>query len=547
MRQLRPAGLLAVGLAVTGISMGAGPPSAAALNLKPLCDAAGVVSGIAGKACNVIQRGGKLLKGGKKLLTGHPGAALKEIGATAGSTASTALGLAAIVAWVSGGAKFALRETAKVLARTTNPQLRTTWFSAVYWRIAAMAAVLTLPFLFAAAVQALMHSDLALLARAAFGYLPLAMLAVSVAAPLTMLLLAASDQMSAIVSSAAGNAGGRFLGSAGLYAGTLSLLSGSPFLVFLIGLFVAAGALVLWLELAIRDAAVYVVVLMLPLAFAAMVWPARRVWAVRAVELLVALILSKFAIVAVLTLGGAALDQSGHSVTGVVAGAALVTMGAFTPWALLRLLPLSELASSAAGSLRAGATAAARPVWQAADASATASTGWAETVTAGMRRQVDEASQSTVKDDRTAGTAASQAERLSELGRSSQADVPTGSGGGESDAAAAAAPDPASGGPGPEPNGSGGPEPDDAVAEPVAAMAPERGTAPDSLGPRAPVWDQPDLSSPVTISPEQLSRINRESAGPNGRAPSGDEDHDPRPAEDHDPRPPEQPPENGGL
>ena len=76
------------------------------------------------------------------------------------------------------------------------------------------------------------------------------------------------------------------------------------------GLLAAFGALVLWLELLMREAAVYVVVLMLPLAFAAMVWPARRVWAIRAVELLVALILSKFAIVAVLTLGGAALGQS---------------------------------------------------------------------------------------------------------------------------------------------------------------------------------------------------------------------------------------------
>ena len=46
---------------------------------------------------------------------------------------------------------------------------------------------------------------------------------------------------------------------------------------------------------------------MLPLAFAALVWPARRIWAIRAVEVLVALILSKFVIVAVLSLGGAAL------------------------------------------------------------------------------------------------------------------------------------------------------------------------------------------------------------------------------------------------
>jgi hypothetical protein len=109
----------------------------------------------------------------------------------------------------------------------------------------------------------------------------------------------------------------------------------------------------LWLELLIRDAAVYIIVLMLPLFFAAMVWPARRIWAVRAVELLVALILSKFAIVAVLSLGGAAL---GHAlvpgIQSLFAGTALVLLAAFSPWAILRLLPLHELAGAAVGGLR---------------------------------------------------------------------------------------------------------------------------------------------------------------------------------------------------
>jgi hypothetical protein len=91
-------------------------------------------------------------------------------------------------------------------------------------------------------------------------------------------------------------------------------------------------------------------VLMLPLFFAAMVWPARRTLAIRAIETLIALILSKFAIVAVLSLGGSAL---GHStipgVASVLTGGTLVLLAAFTPWALLRMLPLHELASAAAG------------------------------------------------------------------------------------------------------------------------------------------------------------------------------------------------------
>ena len=171
--------------------------------------------------------------------------------------------------------------------------------------------------------------------------------------------------MSAIVSSAAGDGRRRwFLDQAGHRRRGARGLAGSPFLAFFVGLLDAAGALVLWLELLMREAAVYVIVLMLPLAFAALVWPARRVWAVRAVELLVALILSKFAIVAVLALAAAAL---GHSVfvgpDAMLAGLALVRSAAFAPWALLRLLPLAELASGTAGSLRRDATrrAAHRP------------------------------------------------------------------------------------------------------------------------------------------------------------------------------------------
>ena len=174
--------------------------------------------------------------------------------------------------------------------------------------MAAIAAVLTLPFLFAAAVQAVIRSDLALLARATFGFLPLAMLGIAIAAPLTMLLLAASDQMSGFISSAAGNASAHFLAEAGAVIGACAA-AGSPFLALLVGLFMIGAAFALWIELLMREAAVYVIVLMLPLAFAAMVWPARRIWAVRAVELLVALILSKFAIVAVLSLGGAAISS----------------------------------------------------------------------------------------------------------------------------------------------------------------------------------------------------------------------------------------------
>ena len=82
--------------------------------------------------------------------------------------------------------------------------------------------MLTIPFLCAAAVQAMARGDLGLLARAAFGYLPLSVLGVSLAAPLTMLLLAATDQMSAVVSASAATGGARFLDHAAQVAGALA-------------------------------------------------------------------------------------------------------------------------------------------------------------------------------------------------------------------------------------------------------------------------------------------------------------------------------------
>ena len=52
----------------------------------------------------------------------------------------------------------------------------------------------------------------------------------------------------------------------------------------------------------IRDAAIYICVFFLPLTFVAMIWPATSRWARRLVELLVAIILAKFVIVAILSL-----------------------------------------------------------------------------------------------------------------------------------------------------------------------------------------------------------------------------------------------------
>ena len=330
----------------------AAPPASADLG-GTLCSLSGWVSGAVGKICNVARHAGGVISAGQKLAGGHVGGAIDALtGGGVAKVAARSVGLAAVATAVVAGAQYALEQTGRLIGSTETPRLGTTWFSAYYWRMAAVSALLTLPFLCAAAIQAILRSDLSLLVRSAFGYLPLGLLAVGIAAPLTGLLLAGSDEMSALVSAAAGHADTGILDRASL-VGLIAAGSQSLFVAFFVALFTVAAAVTLWLELLIREAAVYVIVLMLPLFFAAMVWPARRIWAIRAVELLIALILSKFAIVAVLSLGGAAL---GHTLLpgfqALFAGTTLVLLAAFSPWAMLRLLPLHELAGAAVGGLR---------------------------------------------------------------------------------------------------------------------------------------------------------------------------------------------------
>jgi hypothetical protein len=348
-------------LVVTLAVWASAPPAQALDATKPICTLAGLVSGLAGKLCSAAGHAGRVLKAGQKLLGGHLGGAAETLsGARTATKAITATAaLSAIAYWVVGGARLVLHETAAIISATTRPQLESTWFSSSYWRMAGISALLTLPFLFAAAIQALVRSDASLLARSALGYLPLCALAVAVAAPMTQLLLVASDELSGLVSSASGYSSAGFVHVTTLGAGVGVI---STFPVFFIGLLAVAATVTLWIELLIRSAAVYVIVLMLPLFFAALVWPARRIWALRAIELLMALILSKFAIVAVLALGGAALGHTAvPSVAQMLAGTTLVMLAAFTPWALLRLLPLHELAAGVEGMRGAGSRSLTSP------------------------------------------------------------------------------------------------------------------------------------------------------------------------------------------
>jgi hypothetical protein len=367
----RGLGLLA---AIALIGLAACPPAAAAL-------------GPGGQAGPALPLGSTPGLGGN-IVSSETGAANPIDALTAETGPAESLLLGVFASGVLSGASSALHEAAHVISQTTAPRLQSTWFSATYWRVAGLAGLLSLPFLFAAAAQALLRADPMLLARSVFGYLPLAVIAVNLAAPITMLLLSATDEMSSVIAGAGMGGGVHFLQQTAELTTGLAALDGSPFLAIAVGLLTLAAAVALAVEMLIREAAVYVVVLMLPLAFAALIWPARRAWAVRLIELLVALILSKFVIVAVLSLAGAAYGGSGSPTgTRLLTAMTLVLLSTFAPWVMLRLLPFTELAAGAAGGIRNEASRLGNIPIREARRTADTVAGWAESLPHLLRRQ----------------------------------------------------------------------------------------------------------------------------------------------------------------
>jgi hypothetical protein len=253
--------------------------------------------------------------------------------------------LGAIAAGVAQGASWLLGQIGGVITTTTSIDLGAAWFRDHYGVMVALSAVVLLPLLLASVIQAIFHQSVSSLLRTVLVHLPVALLLGAVAVQLVQLALAATDAMSAAVASgSSGSIGGALSGLASSLANQAATGgAGVPVFVTLLGaLFVSLGALLLWVELLVRSAAVYVATLFLPLALASLVWPAISGWCRRLVETVVALVLSKFVIVSVLGLAVGALGTGDGSISAELAGGALLLLAAFAPFTLLRLVPMVE-------------------------------------------------------------------------------------------------------------------------------------------------------------------------------------------------------------
>jgi hypothetical protein len=258
--------------------------------------------------------------------------------------------LSGLSQWVASGAEWLLAQIGDVLVTTTSVNVGAGWFTTHYQEMAALSGVVLLPLLLASTMQAIYRQSASHLLRVFFLQLPLALLLGVVGIQVVRLCLAITDDLCNAVAGGSGSDVKALL--AGLAKGLVAAVADptmATFVLLLVGLLVAVGAFILWLELLIRAAAVYAAVLFLPLALATLVWPAISHMCRRLVETIAALILSKFVIVATLSLAAGAIS-SGTSGTGdhgagfasVLAGGALLVLATFVPFSILRLIPLVE-------------------------------------------------------------------------------------------------------------------------------------------------------------------------------------------------------------
>jgi uncharacterized membrane protein YphA (DoxX/SURF4 family) len=165
------------------------------------------------------------------------------------------------------------------------------------------------------------------------------------------------------------------LGRTGEWLGTFGMASGQPppvplVVAALVALLTIVAGLLVVLELLLRANAIYLLVAMVPLAYAMRIFPVLRPVARRTTEVLIAIVFLQPIIALCVSLGaaaGASLGKVGDATAAqfgsALSGAVMLLLGALSPWAVLSLLPVVE-AGMAAARQRQAATAGPRAALQ---------------------------------------------------------------------------------------------------------------------------------------------------------------------------------------
>lgn len=272
--------------------------------------------------------------------------------------ASLAKGCADAAAWIIGKLGEAVKGTATV--DFTNPA-----FLQQYAVVFAASTILTLVlWLLAVAKRAIRGVPLTTAMSEAIGFLWLTVLASAFTPLILYTVVSATDAVTQVIATATGSQGDAFFGSFAEALKKGDNIGGGPIMLIVVALVTVLAAGVLWLELVIRAALLYVGALLGTVVYAGLVdrnmWGHVRRWA----GIMIAVILVKPVIVIVLGLAGAlAGDKGPDAFSAVVSGLAIILLAIFASAMIYRFVPGfgDEIASARSSRSKAtdGAQAAA--------------------------------------------------------------------------------------------------------------------------------------------------------------------------------------------
>jgi hypothetical protein len=271
--------------------------------------------------------------------------------------------------WVVAGARSVVGFIGKTIDDGTRPDVNAGWFEPNYGLMVQVGVAFLLPLVIIAVLWSLLRHDAGGAVKIVTVKLPVAAMGMVVVTWLVNLLVAVTDNLSAFVGGTIGGSGTKFATGV-VHLMEASLLTGNGgltgFLAFLVGLVIALCALLLWIELVVRQAAVMVATLFMPVGFAGMVWESTRHWLRKLAEGLLAFILAKFVITAVVAVGANAIAAGGDNPAALILGAGVLVVAVFTPYVLLSIIPLGTLAVAEGLSrrpLHAGSSAMSTLYW----------------------------------------------------------------------------------------------------------------------------------------------------------------------------------------
>ncbi|MEU6736190.1 hypothetical protein ABZ929_23890 [Streptomyces physcomitrii] len=236
--------------------------------------------------------------------------------------------------WTVDKLSEAVKETAQV--DYTNPK-----FLQQYAVVFAASTVLTLLlWLLAVAKRAVRGVPLTTAISEAIGFLWLTVLASAFTPLILYTVVSATDSITDVLAKTTGSQTDVFFGS---FSGALKKgedIGGGPIMLIVVSLVSILAAGVLWLELVIRAALLYVGALLGTVVYAGLVdknlWTHVRRWA----GIMIAVILAKPVIVIVLGLAGALSSDGGpDSLSAVVSGLAIILLAIFASAMIYRFVP----------------------------------------------------------------------------------------------------------------------------------------------------------------------------------------------------------------